>query len=95
MANVFLKIGKGIEVAAEDVLKWAKEAQTVTTKITPAQLAAIGVLAGAVAKCAADVVVDSSNPLTLLLGGASQAQDFLSVWPELKTLLQDFGVTKI
>jgi triosephosphate isomerase len=95
MANIFLKIGRGIEVGAEDVLKWAKEAQSVTTKITPAQLAAIGVLAGGIAKAAADVTIDASNPVALLLGGASQAQDFMAVWPELKTVLQDFGITKI
>jgi hypothetical protein len=95
MANILLKIGKGIEAAAEDVLKWSKEIETVTTKMSPSVLAALGVLADGIQKCAADVAADASNPLNLLLGGAQQAGDFLAVWPELKTVLEDLGITKI
>lgn len=96
MANIFLKIGKGIEVGAEDVIKWAKEAETVTVKMTsPSALAALAILLSGVEKAAADISTDAANPLNLLLSGQQQAADFIAVWPELKAFAATLGITKI
>ena len=95
MASILLKIGKGVEVAAVDVIKWAKEAETVTAKTSPTALAALAVLLSGVEKAAGDVATDTANPLAILLSGTSQAQDFIAVWPELKAFAADLGITKL
>lgn len=95
VANIFLKIGKGIEVAAEDVIKWDKEAASYVVRVSPTALAALAVLLSGVEKAAADVSTDAANPLNILLSGQQQAADFIAVWPELKTLAATLGITKI
>lgn len=95
MANIILKIGKGIEVAAEDVIKWTKEGENIVAKTTPVSLAALALLLVGVEKAATDVQTDASNPLQILLGGEQQLADFKAVWPELKALAASFGITKL
>lgn len=95
MASIFLKIGKGIEVAAEDVIKWSKEGEQIIAKTSPTSLAALALLLSGVEKAAGDVAVDAANPLMILLGGQQQLSDFLAVWPELKALGASFGITKL
>jgi hypothetical protein len=95
MANIILKIGHGIEVAAEDVIKWDKAAASYVVKVSPTALAALAVLLSGVEKAATDVATDAANPLNILLGGIQQGQDFMAVFSELKALGVSLGITKI
>lgn len=88
MANVILKIGKEIEVAAEDLLKWVTHAE----KAAPPVLAALGVLAGGVTKALADVATGAGNPASLALNLGGDIEDFKAVWPEAVKFFESFGV---
>lgn len=98
MANIVLKIGKGVEVAAGDVVKWVandKKEQLTVTLPSPSALGALAVLLEGVAKAVVDVDDDVNNPVNLLLHGSVQIQDFIAVWPELKAFAADIGITKL
>lgn len=95
MANIFISIEKGIEVAAEDVAKWINEGEAKVVKVTPGALAALALLATGVGKAALDVAGDAASPLANLINIPGQLADFLTLWPELKALIQALGVTKI
>lgn len=97
MANLLLDIGKGLEVAAEDVLKWGANVQTAGKSVnaSPTALAALGVLASGVEKAIVDAQGDVTNPLSLLFTAPEQYQDFKAVWPELKTMIESLGIKKI
>jgi hypothetical protein len=95
VANILLKIGKGIEVAAEDVIKWDKDAANYLVRVSPTALAALAVLLAGVEKAATDAATDATNPLTILLTGHAQIADFLAVWPELKAFAVTLGITKL
>jgi hypothetical protein len=97
MANVFVAIGKGFTLAAEDVLHWGAEGRKVLANFTPTTIAALAVLASGVEKCIEDGLVDAAtpNPLALLITVPDQLKDFVAVWPELKLVLDDLGITNL
>lgn len=98
MPNILVKIavavGKDIEVAAEDVLRFEATKATAIVKATPGVLAALAMLAGGALKVGQDVVLDASSPVAILLGGVQQAQDFLALGPDVREFLMSIGVTK-
>ena len=63
MANILLGIEHGVEVAAEDVLKFVSGAVVAGNKATPGVVAGLGVLLGTVAKTLGDINGVVSNPL--------------------------------
>ena len=91
MANKFetsiIDVEKDIEVAAADVVKIFG---AIATK-SPAGLAALTVLAGAVEKALADAAADT-NVSTLLLTLPTTIADFKTVWADGVVLLADLGV---
>jgi hypothetical protein len=90
MANIFLNVEKGIVVGAEDVLKWL----TSTAKMlraTPAAIAALATLAGALEKPLSELAGVAANPLNIVLD-IETAEDLRTAWPELKTFLVTLGV---
>jgi len=86
MASIFVNVEKGIVVGAEDVLKWL----TGTAKMlhaTPAAIAALATLAGALEKPLSELAGVAANPLDI-----ETAEDLRTAWPELKTFLVTLGV---
>jgi hypothetical protein len=90
MASIFVNVEKGIVVGAEDVLKWL----TGTAKMlhaTPAAIAALATLAGALEKPLSELAEVAANPLNIVLD-IETAEDLRTAWPELKTFLVTLGV---
>jgi hypothetical protein len=90
MANILLNIEKGIEVAAEDALKWLGKAQT-AIQAAPAVVAALATLASAVEKPLVDLTGVAANPLNIPLD-IQTANDLKAVWPDVKAFLGTLGV---
>jgi hypothetical protein len=88
MANFIIKIGKDVEIGAEEFVKWAAKVPAAT----PAALASLAVLAGGVEKCLMDVSAAESNPLQALLGAGTDIKDFAALWPESKALIISLGI---
>lgn len=88
MANIFLEIGKGIEVAAEDALAFFAKAQ----KAAPGVIAALAVLGAATEKALADAEGAAANPASLLLNLSGDIADFKAEWPAVKAFLESLGV---
>ncbi|HWG19858.1 MAG TPA: hypothetical protein VG225_04945 [Terracidiphilus sp.] len=90
MANILVSIEKGIEIGAEDVLKWIAGTSK-ALGAAPAVIAALGTLLGAVDKPIAELAVAAQNPLNLSLD-IQTARDLKAVWPEVKQFLTTLGV---
>ena len=90
MANILVNLEKGIEIGAEDALKWLSGANK-TLKATPAVIAALATLIGAVEKPLAEVAGVAANPLNIPLD-IQTVNDLKAVWPEVKQFLTTFGV---
>lgn len=88
MANIVLEIGKGVEVGAEDLLKFFAKAQTAS----PAVLAALGALATGITKALSDVQASASNPLVALINAPAELTDFEAVWPEVVRFFASLGI---
>jgi hypothetical protein len=92
MANILVDVEKGIEVAAEDVLKYVNGANAKVASGGPSAIAGIAVVAGAVDKALSDVAAGAANPTTLVLNFGTDVADIKAVWPAVKGLLTTFGV---
>jgi hypothetical protein len=92
MANILLNIEKGIEVGAEDLLKFVTGATAKVNAEAPAALSGLGVLAGAIDKALGDVAAGAANPATLVLSLPSDIADIKAVWPATKQLLASLGI---
>ena len=90
MANILVNIQKGIEIGAEDALKWLTGADK-ALKASPAVVAALATLIGAVEKPITEVAVVAANPLNIPLD-IQTVQDLKAVWPDVKTFLTTLGV---
>jgi hypothetical protein len=90
MANILVNIEKGIEIGAEDVLKWLTGANK-ALHAAPAVVAALATLAGAVEKPLAELAGVASNPLNIALD-IQTVTDLKAVWPDVKKFLETLGV---
>ncbi|MGC1462220.1 MAG: hypothetical protein WA802_08465 [Terracidiphilus sp.] len=90
MANILVNIEKGVEVGAEDVLKWLMGTEKVLIA-APAVIAALATLAGALEKPLTELAAAASNPLNIALD-VQTATDMKAAWPEVKTFLGSLGV---
>jgi len=90
MANILVSIEKGIEIAAEDALKWLTGADR-ALHATPQVVAALATLIAAVEKPIVDVAVAAHNPLNIALD-IQTVKDLKSTWPAVKTFLATLGV---
>jgi hypothetical protein len=86
MANIVLSIEKGIEIGAEDALKWLNGANT-ALHTAPEVVAALATLIAAVEKALADI----SNPLNIALD-IQTVNDLKAAWPAVKQFLTSMGV---
>ena len=90
MANIMVNIEKGIEIAAEDALKWLTGANK-ALKTAPQVIAALATLIGAVEKPISELAGAAANPLNIPLD-IQTARDLQAVWPDVKAFLATLGV---
>lgn len=90
VANILVNLEKGIEIGAEDALKWLAGAGKVL-RATPEVIAVLAVLAAAVNKPLADLAGAAANPLNITLDLQTVAS-LKAVWPEVKAFLNSLGV---
>jgi len=90
VANILVNIEKGIEIGAEDVLKWLTGAGKVL-HAAPAAIAALAILVGAMEKPLAELAGAAANPLNIPLD-IETAADLKAAWPEVKQFLSSLGV---
>jgi hypothetical protein len=90
MANILVNIEKGIEIGAEDVLKWLTGAEKVL-RATPSVIAALATLVAAMEKPLAELAGATANPLNIPLD-IETAKDLRAAWPQVKAFLSSFGV---
>lgn len=90
MANILVNIEKGIEIGAEDALRWLSGANR-ALNATPGVVAALATLLAAIEKPIAETALVASNPLNIALD-IQTVRDIHAVWPELKHFLSTLGV---
>jgi hypothetical protein len=91
MANILLGIEHGIEVAAEDILKFVTCAVAISNKAEPGVIAGLGVLLGTVAKTLGDLNGAVANPMNFTLD-ATTIQDLKAVWPAIVQFAASIGI---
>jgi hypothetical protein len=90
MANILVNIEKGIEIGAEDALKWLTGADK-ALHAAPAVDAALATLVGAVEKPMSELAGAAANPLNIALD-IQTVTDLKAAWPEVKAFLTTLGV---
>jgi hypothetical protein len=90
MANILVNIEKGIEIGAEDALKWLTGANK-ALHAAPQVVAALATLVGAVEKPLSDLAGAAVNPLNIPLD-IQTVSDLKTVWPDVKAFLASLGV---
>jgi len=90
MANILVNIEKGIEIGAEDALKWLSKMDK-AVHAAPEVVAALATLISAVEKPLADVAGVAQNPLNVSLD-IQTVQDLKATWPAVKQFLSTMGV---
>ena len=90
MANILVNIEKGIEIGAEDALKWLTGAKK-TLSAAPGVVAALATLVGAVEKPLSDLAGAAATPLNIPLD-VQTVSDLKAVWPDIKAFLASLGV---
>jgi hypothetical protein len=90
MANILVNIEKGIEIAAEDALKWLTGADK-AMHAAPEVVAALATLVGAVERPLSELAGAAANPLNIPLD-LQTVTDLKAVWPDVKTFLGSLGV---
>lgn len=90
MANILVNIEKGIEIGAEDALKWLNGADK-ALHAAPAVVAALATLVGAFEKPMAELAGAAANPLNIAMD-IQTVTDLKSAWPDVKAFLSTLGV---
>jgi hypothetical protein len=90
MANILVNIEKGIEIGAEDALKWLTGANK-ALQAAPEVVAALATLVGAVEKPIAELAGVAANPLNIALD-IQTVSDLRAAWPQVKAFLETLGV---
>lgn len=90
MANILVNIEKGIEIGAEDVLKWLTGANK-ALHAAPEVVAALATLLGSLEKPLGDLSAVAASPLNIALD-AQTVQDLKAAWPAVKQFLASLGV---
>jgi hypothetical protein len=91
MANILLGLEHGVEVAAEDILKFVSGVLSATSKVEPGAIAGLGVLLGVVAKTLGDLNGVVANPLNFSLDAVT-VQDLRAVWPAVVQFAGSIGI---
>jgi hypothetical protein len=90
MANILVNIEKGIEIGAQDALKWLTAADH-TLQATPKVVAALATLIAAIETPISEVAAAAANPLNIPLD-IQTVKDMKAALPEVKQFLTTVGV---
>lgn len=90
MANILINIEKGIEIGAEEALKWLTGTEK-AIHAAPQVVAALATLIGTVEKPLVDVAGAAENPLNIALD-IQTVNDLKATWPAVKQFLGSLGV---
>ncbi len=90
MTNILVNIEKGIEIGAEDALKWLGGASK-ALHAAPGAVAGLATLVGAVEKPLSELAGAAANPLNIALD-LQTVTDLKGVWPDVKAFLGTLGV---
>jgi hypothetical protein len=90
MANILVNLEKGIEIGAEDALKWLTGANK-ALHAAPQVVAALATLIGAVEKPLTELAGAAANPLNIPLD-IETATDLKAAWPDVLAFLASLGV---
>lgn len=90
MANILVNIEKGIEIGAEDVLKWLIGTEKVL-RAAPSVIVALATLVAAMEKPLAELAGAAANPINIPLD-IQTAKDLKATWPQVKVFLSSLGV---
>lgn len=90
MANILVSIEKGIEIGAEDALKWLTCADH-TLQAAPTVVAALATLIAAIDKPLTEMAAAAANPLNVALD-IQTVRDMKAAWPQVKQFLSTVGV---
>ncbi len=90
MANILVNLEKGIEIGAEDALKWLTGANK-ALHAAPQVIAALATLIGAVEKPLSELAGAAANPLNIPLD-IETATDLKAAWPDVLAFLASLGV---
>ena len=90
MANILVNIEKGIEIGAEDALKWLVGANH-ALQAAPEVIAALATLVSAIERPLAEVAVAAQNPLNIALD-IQTVHNLKATWPSVKQFLGSLGV---
>jgi hypothetical protein len=90
MANILVSIEKGIEIGAEDALKWLTRADH-TLQAAPTVVAALATLIAAIDKPLTEMAAAAANPLNIALD-IQTVRDMKAAWPQVKQFLSTVGV---
>jgi hypothetical protein len=90
MANILVNIEKGIEIAAEDILKWLTGADR-ALHAAPQVVAALATLIAAIEKPLVDIDCAAKNPLNISLE-MQTVRDLKAAWPAVRQFLATLGV---
>jgi hypothetical protein len=90
MANILVNIEKGIEIGAEDALKWLVSAGK-ALHAAPAAIAALATLVAALEKPIVELEQVATNPLNIALD-IQTANDLKAAWPQVRAFLKSLGV---
>ncbi len=90
MANILLNIEKGIEVGAEDALKWLTGANK-ALRAAPEVVAGLAILIAAVERPLVDISGAAANPLNIALD-IQTVNDLKAAWPAIKQFLTSLGI---
>jgi len=90
MAKILVNIEKGIEIGAEDALKWLGKAHGAIAA-APGVVAALATLVTAAEKPLVELAGSAANPLNISLDYQT-AIDLKAVWPDVKLFLGTLGV---
>lgn len=90
MASILVSIDKGIEIGAQDALRWLTGADK-ALHAAPEVVAALAILIGAIEKPLADISGVAQNPLNIALD-IQTVNDLKAAWPAVKQFLTTLGV---
>lgn len=90
MAKLLVNLERGIEISAEDALKWLTHGNK-SLRAAPAVIAALAILIDILDKPLADLAGVATNPLNIPLD-LQTAAELVAVWPEVKAFISGLGV---
>lgn len=90
MANILVNIEKGVEIGAQDALRWLTSADK-ALQAAPAVVAALATLVAAMEKPLSELAGAAANPLNIPLDVQTVA-DLKAAWPQVLTFLKTLGV---